>query len=103
MNSMARCAVPHHMRNDYRVKQGLPKQVDVVPPPVHWPPPHHLHPMKNSSSYIDFLSSCLSMSSTGVRKDTSTFANDISQFNTADQSLSSLTSATTNNVSDCFR
>jgi hypothetical protein len=40
-------AVPRRMRNDYRVKQGLPKRVDVVPPPVCWPLPHHLHLTKN--------------------------------------------------------
>jgi hypothetical protein len=27
-------AVPRRMRNDYRIKQGLPKRVDVAPPPV---------------------------------------------------------------------
>jgi hypothetical protein len=35
------------MRNDYRVKQGLPKRVDVAPPPVCWPLPHHSHLTKN--------------------------------------------------------
>jgi hypothetical protein len=46
-NAIRKRAVPRRMRNDYRVKQGLPKRVDVAPPPVCWPLPHHSHLTKN--------------------------------------------------------
>ena len=42
-NAIRKRAVPRRMRNDYRVKQMLPKRVDVAPPPVRRPLPHHSH------------------------------------------------------------
>ena len=45
-HSHRHCAVPRRMRNDYRVKQMLPKRVDVAPPPVRRPLPHHSHHTK---------------------------------------------------------
>jgi len=65
---------------------------------------HITRTIQNFSCYIDSLSSHSSMSTTGATgKDTSTFANDISRFNTADKSSGSRTSSTMDEVPNRFR